>query len=159
LRKKYPGLPIVAYVNTSAEVKAEADICCTSANAVDIVEAIAEFHYVDTVIMVPDEYLARNVARQTYVNIIAWQGHCEGTQALFGRRCPRATRRQSRPRGACASGMPAGGYRRSRLRRLDVRDDLLCGGTTPEAGRAPDGVLHERQCRSGISRCVLRAAV
>ncbi len=62
LRKKYPGLPIVAYVNTSAEVKAEADICCTSANAVDIVEAIAEFHYVDTVIMVPDEYLARNVA-------------------------------------------------------------------------------------------------
>jgi len=77
LRKEYPGLPIVAYVNTSAEVKAEADICCTSANAVDIVEAIAEFHYVDTVIMVPDEYLARNVARQTHVNIIAWRGQCE----------------------------------------------------------------------------------
>ncbi len=77
LRKEYPGLPIAAYVNTSAEVKAEADICCTSANAVDIVEAIAEFHYVDTVIMVPDEYLARNVARQTHVNIIAWRGQCE----------------------------------------------------------------------------------
>ena len=77
LRKEYPGLPIVAYVNTSAEVKAEADICCTSANAADIVEAIAAFHRVDTVIMVPDQYLARNVARQTYVNIIAWQGHCE----------------------------------------------------------------------------------
>jgi quinolinate synthase len=77
LRKEYPGLPIVAYVNTSAEVKAEADICCTSANAVDIVEEIAAFHYVDTVIMVPDEYLARNVARRTHVKIIAWQGHCE----------------------------------------------------------------------------------
>jgi quinolinate synthase len=77
LRKEFPGLPIVAYVNTSAEVKAEADICCTSSNAVDVVEAIAAFHCVDTVIMVPDEYLARNVARQTYVNIIAWQGHCE----------------------------------------------------------------------------------
>jgi quinolinate synthase len=77
LRKEYPGLPIVAYVNTSADVKAEADICCTSANAVDIVEAIAAFHCVDTVIMVPDEYLARNVARQTDVKIIAWHGHCE----------------------------------------------------------------------------------
>jgi quinolinate synthase len=77
LRKDCPGLPIVTYVNTSAEVKAEADICCTSANAADIVEAIAAFHGVDTVIMIPDEYLARNVAKQTYVKIIAWQGHCE----------------------------------------------------------------------------------
>jgi quinolinate synthase len=77
LRQIYPGLPIVAYVNTSAEVKAEADICCTSSNAVDVVEAIAAFHGTDTVIMVPDEYLAANVARQTYINIIAWSGHCE----------------------------------------------------------------------------------
>jgi quinolinate synthase len=77
LRKTYPGLPIVAYVNTSAEVKAEADICCTSSNAVHVVEAIAAFHGVDTVIMVPDEYLAHNVARQTYIKVIAWGGHCE----------------------------------------------------------------------------------
>src|SRR5262249_588765 len=72
-----PGLPIVAYVNTSAEVKAEADICCTSANAIDIVEAIAAFHGVDTVIMVPDEYLAKNVANRTCINILACQGHSE----------------------------------------------------------------------------------
>jgi quinolinate synthase len=77
LRRLYPGLPIVAYVNTSAEVKAEADICCTSSNAVDVVEAIAAFHDTDTVVMVPDEYLAANVARQTDINIIAWNGHCE----------------------------------------------------------------------------------
>src|SRR5882672_5400096 len=77
LRKEYPGLPIVAYVNTSAEVKAEADICCTSSNAVDVVEAIAAAHGVDTVIMIPDEYLAQNVAKQTRVKIITWKGHCE----------------------------------------------------------------------------------
>jgi quinolinate synthase len=77
LRQKYPGLPIVTYVNTSAEVKAESDICCTSANAVDVVEAIAAQRGVDTVIMVPDEYLAQNVAKQTRIKIITWKGHCE----------------------------------------------------------------------------------
>src|SRR5215475_3145906 len=70
LRQKYPGLPVITYVNTSAEVKAESDICCTSSNAVDVVEAIAAFHGTDTVIMVPDEYLAANVAKQTRVKII-----------------------------------------------------------------------------------------
>jgi quinolinate synthase len=73
LRQKYPGVPIVTYVNTSAEVKAESDICCTSANAVDIVESLG----VDTVIMIPDEYLAKNVAAKTRVTIIAWHGRCE----------------------------------------------------------------------------------
>ena len=77
LRETHPGLPIVTYVNTSAEVKAESDICCTSANAVDVVEAIAAERGVDTVIMIPDEYLAQNVAKQTRVKIIAWKGHCE----------------------------------------------------------------------------------
>ena len=77
LRQRYPGLPIVTYVNTSAEVKAESDICCTSANAVDVVEFIAAGWGVDTVIMIPDEYLAQNVAKQTAVKIIAWKGHCE----------------------------------------------------------------------------------
>jgi quinolinate synthase len=77
LRQTYPGLPIVTYVNTSAEVKAESDICCTSANAVAVVESIAAERGVDTVIMIPDEYLAQNVARQTEVKIIAWKGHCE----------------------------------------------------------------------------------
>jgi quinolinate synthase len=77
LREIYPGLPIVTYVNTSAEVKAESDICCTSANAVDVVESIAAERGVNTVIMIPDEFLAQNVAKQTAIKIITWKGHCE----------------------------------------------------------------------------------
>src|SRR5437868_6944462 len=64
LKAKYPGIPVVTYVNTSAEVKAESDVCCTSSNAVPVVEDIARERSVDTVIMIPDEYLAQNVARQ-----------------------------------------------------------------------------------------------
>src|ERR1700745_3965367 len=72
LRQKYPGLPVITYVNTSAEVKAESDVCCTSGNAVAVVEDIARERGVDTVIMTPDEYLVANVAKQTPVKIIAW---------------------------------------------------------------------------------------
>ncbi len=77
LRRANPGLPVVSYVNTSAEVKAESDICCTSSNAADVVEAIAAERGVDSVIMIPDEFLAKNVAAQTAVKIVAWKGHCE----------------------------------------------------------------------------------
>jgi quinolinate synthase len=77
LKQKYPGLPVVTYVNTSAEVKAESDICCTSGNAVAVVEAIARDFGVDTVIMIPDKYLARNVAAKTGVKVITWEGACE----------------------------------------------------------------------------------
>jgi quinolinate synthase len=77
LKEKYPGIPIVTYVNTSAEVKAESDVCCTSSNAVAVVEDIAREWQTDTVIMVPDEYLAQNVARQTPVKVISWKGRCE----------------------------------------------------------------------------------
>jgi len=73
LRERYPGVPIVTYVNTSAEVKAESDICCTSANAVEVVESFG----VDTVLLIPDEYLAKNVAAQTKVKVLTWKGHCE----------------------------------------------------------------------------------
>lgn len=73
LRQRYPGVPIVTYVNTSAAVKAESDICCTSGNARAVVESLG----VQRVIMIPDEYLARNVGAQTDVEIIAWKGHCE----------------------------------------------------------------------------------
>ena len=74
LKEKYPGVPVVTYVNTSAEVKAEADVCCTSGNAVKVVEGLG----VDRVIFIPDEYLAKHVASQTNkVEIIAWKGHCE----------------------------------------------------------------------------------
>ncbi len=73
LRRQYPGVPVVTYVNTSAEVKAECDICCTSGNALAIVESLGS----DRVIFLPDEYLAQYVAEQTDVEIITWQGHCE----------------------------------------------------------------------------------
>jgi quinolinate synthase len=73
LRQTYPGVPIVTYVNTSAAVKAESDICCTSGNARAIVESFGA----PRVIMLPDEYLAQNVAAETDVEIIRWAGHCE----------------------------------------------------------------------------------
>ncbi|MGO7015819.1 quinolinate synthase NadA [Rhizobium leguminosarum] len=73
LRQAHPGVPIVTYVNTSAAVKAASDICCTSGNAKQVVESLG----VPKVLMIPDEYLARNVARETDVEIIAWHGHCE----------------------------------------------------------------------------------
>src|SRR3984885_6178287 len=77
LREKHPGLPVVTYVNTSAEVKAESDICCTSGNAVAVVEQIARDFGVDTVIMIPDKYLAKNVAAKTGIKVISWAGSCE----------------------------------------------------------------------------------
>ena len=92
LRKRYPGVPVVTYVNTYADVKAESDICCTSSNAASIVEALDS----DRVIFLPDEYLATNVARETGKRIIfpsknglsghqkdldhemiGWHGRCE----------------------------------------------------------------------------------
>ena len=73
LRKRHPGVPIAAYVNTSAEVKAESDICCTSGNAVRVVESLGA----EQVVLLPDEYLARNVAAQTGIRIIPWKGRCE----------------------------------------------------------------------------------
>jgi len=72
LRERYPGVPVVTYVNTSAEVKAESDICCTSSNAVEVVESLGA----PRVIFLPDEYLGRYVASQTEVEVILWQGHC-----------------------------------------------------------------------------------
>lgn len=73
LRAKFPGVPVVAYVNTSADVKAEVDICCTSSNALEVVESLGA----ERVIFLPDQYLASYVASQTDVKIIAWKGACE----------------------------------------------------------------------------------
>lgn len=73
LRAANPGVPVVTYVNTSADVKAESDICCTSGNAVKVIESLG----VDRVIMIPDEFLARNIAAQTGVEVITWPGRCE----------------------------------------------------------------------------------
>jgi len=73
LREAHPGVPIITYVNTSAAVKAASDICCTSGNAKKVVESLG----VPRVLMIPDEYLAQNIARETDVEILAWHGHCE----------------------------------------------------------------------------------
>ncbi len=80
LRDRYPGVPVVTYVNTSADVKAESDICCTSSNAVQVVESLGT----DRVIFLPDQYLAKWVASQTEVKIIAWTGACEVHERFTG---------------------------------------------------------------------------
>jgi quinolinate synthase len=80
LRERYPGVPVVSYVNTSAEVKAETDICCTSSNAVEVVESLG----VDQVLFLPDQYLAKWVASQTDVKIISWTGACEVHERFTG---------------------------------------------------------------------------
>jgi quinolinate synthase len=80
LRERFPGVPVVAYVNTSAEVKAEVDICCTSSNALQVVESLNA----PTVIFLPDQYLARYVASKTSVKIIAWRGACEVHERFTG---------------------------------------------------------------------------
>ncbi len=81
LRERYPGVPVVTYVNTSAEVKAESDVCVTSGNAVQIVEALGA----PRVIFLPDEYLAKYVASKTKTEIIAWKGHCEVHERFTGK--------------------------------------------------------------------------
>src|SRR4029077_13534808 len=80
LRARFPGVPVVAYVNTSADVKAEVDICCTSSNAIEVVESLG----CDTVIFLPDQYLAKYVASKTKVKIIAWKGACEVHERFTG---------------------------------------------------------------------------
>jgi quinolinate synthase len=80
LKQRYPGVPVVTYVNSSADVKAETDVCCTSSNAVQIVESLG----VDRVIFLPDEYLGKYVATQTKVKLILWEGHCEVHERFTG---------------------------------------------------------------------------
>jgi len=80
LRQRHPGVPVVTYVNTSAAVKAESDICCTSANAVEVVESLGA----ERVIFLPDAYLGAWVASQTAVGVILWNGHCEVHERFSG---------------------------------------------------------------------------
>jgi len=80
LRERHPGVPVVTYVNTSVEVKAESDICCTSSNAVEVVESLG----VDRIIFLPDEFLGRYVADNTDVEVILWEGHCEVHERFTG---------------------------------------------------------------------------
>jgi quinolinate synthase len=80
LRARHPGVPVVSYVNTSAEVKAESDVCCTSANAIDIVESLPGRE----VIFVPDRYLGQYVQAHTQKRLILWEGACEVHQRFSG---------------------------------------------------------------------------
>src|SRR5262249_14305486 len=107
LRAKFPGVPVVAYVNTSAEVKAEVDICCTSSNALEVVESLGA----DTVIFLPDQYLAKYVAAHAKVKIISWHGACEVQPVLApeelrgpreGAPEPKINRHRNSPRGGLA---------------------------------------------------------
>ena len=80
MRERYPNTPVVTYVNTSAEVKAESDVCCTSGNAVHVVESLG----VERVLFLPDQYLAKYVASQTAVEIVSWAGSCEVHERFTG---------------------------------------------------------------------------
>ena len=80
LKERYPGVPVVSYVNTTADVKAETDVCCTSSNAVEVVESLG----VDRVIFLPDQYLGKYVATQTDVDLILWEGQCEVHERFTG---------------------------------------------------------------------------
>ena len=155
LREAYPGVPVVTYVNTSAEVKAEADICCTSANAVRVVESLGA----KRVILIPDEYLAKWVATQTSVEIITWKGHCEVHERFTGEEL--RAYRESDP-GVKIIAHPGMRARRAQgggFHRLDLGHDQM--GQRPPAveGAARDGMLDERQCRGRGAERRLRAAV
>ena len=114
LREKYPGVPVVTYVNTSAEVKAESDICCTSSNAV-AGRRVAGCR--PSALALPDEYLAKWVATQTDVEIITWKGHCEVHERFTPRSSAATARTLRRPGHHRAPGMSARSARRGGLRR------------------------------------------
>lgn len=153
MRQRYPGVPVVTYVNTSAAVKAESDICCTSGNALAVVESLG----VERVIMLPDEYLAMNVGAQTLVEIIAWKGHCEVHE-----RFTQADIRELRDAypGVTVLAhplMPAGSCRGCGFRRLDGGDVGLCRTAQACARRVDDRMLDERQRRHRAPRRPVRA--
>jgi quinolinate synthase len=152
MRERYPGAPVVAYVNTSTAVKAESDICCTSGNALAVVESLGA----ERVIMLPDEYLAQNIAAQTQVKIIAWKGHCE-VHELFTAADVRQLR-EDHPDVTIlahfAMPLPRDNFH------LCLRGDVgLCREAAPGPSRAADRVLHERQRRGASSRCRIHPAM
>ncbi len=138
MRERYPGSPVVTYVNTSAEVKAESDVCVTSGNAVKVVNSLGA----ERVIFLPDEYLAKYVASQTTVEIVAWKGHCEVHERFTGAQTARISRRRSGAEDSGAPRVSAGRARRGGLRRFDAGNDRLRRRNRPKGGRAARGHDH-----------------
>ncbi len=141
LREQYPDAPVVTYVNTSAEVKAESDVCCTSANAVEVVESLDA----PRVIFLPDEYLGRYVASKTKAEIILWKGHCEVHERFTGAEIAAFRRQHPEIRVLAHPECPPDvlaasdyvGSTAGMVKHLDA--------TRPRARRARDRVLDERQ--------------
>ena len=144
LRERFPGVPVVTYVNTSAEVKAESDICCTSSNAVQVVESLGA----ERVIFLPDEYLAKYVASQTKVKIIAWKGHCEVHERFTADELS-AGARQTIPSMQIIAHpeCPPDVHRGGRLHRLDRAHDRLGAAAQAEARGDGHRMLDGRQRR------------
>ena len=144
LREKYPGVPIVTYVNTSAAVKAESDVCCTSGNAVDVVRSLNA----PRVLMIPDEFLAQNVqVLVPEVEILTWARPLRGPRAVHPRRYRRGARELSRRHRHRPSGMPARRGGGIGLLGFDRDDDELRHREAAASGGARDRMLHGRQHR------------
>ncbi len=145
LKEQHPGVPVVTYVNTSAEVKAESDITCTSSNAVAVVESLG----VDRVIFTPDQYLGRWVATQTDVDVILWEGSCIVHERFTGEEIADYRKAYGDIPVIAHPECPPRCTGRGGFRRIDPCDDRL--GHHPAAGPRDDdhGVLHGRQRRPG----------
>ena len=155
LRERFPGVPVVTYVNTSADVKAESDICCTSSNALHVVESLGT----DRVIFLPDEYLAKYVASQTNVKIIAWKGHCEVHERFTADELKRYREDDPQRPDHRSPGMPARRSGGGRLHRLDRAHDRLRAHETAAPGRDGHRVLDGGQRAGGGAGRRVRAAL
>jgi len=136
LRQRYPGVPVVTYVNTSAEVKAESDICCTSGNAVAVVESLGT----DRVIFLPDQYLGRWVASQTGVEVILWEGSCMVHERFTGEQL-RVRALERRDRALAALKELEFDHRTGKVSDEDYR--ALVGPLRQEAAQALRELEHE----------------
>ncbi len=155
LRQKFPGVPVVAYVNTSADVKAEVDICCTSSNALQVVESLGS----DTVIFLPDQYLAKYVASQTKVKIIAWTGACEVHERFTGEELRRYRESDPALQIIAHPECPPDVLAAADYHRLDRRHDRLGAHAPAQARRDGDRMLDGRQRQGRAARRRVRATV
>ena len=146
LKERYPGVPVVTYVNSSADVKAESDICCTSSNAVEVVESLGT----DRVIFLPDEFLGQWVASQTGCRGHPLEGPLHGPREVYAGGATWLPGEQSRHPDHRSSRVPAGRARRSRFRWLDFGHDQLGCRQPPGQGRHGHRVLHVGQCRRRV---------